>query len=118
VPAPGMVAFAAISDDAIGLSVGAGEEQGLLAFLDRKAGPEGMFFSASYDTAAYLDYTGQLAAGDYGEKHDQSHASVTDAVSAIAEAGRTALRATAGRSLTTLRFSPDALVVDERMTFR
>jgi hypothetical protein len=39
-------------------------------------------------------------------------------VSAIAEAGSTALRATADRSLTTLRFSPDALVVDERMTFR
>jgi hypothetical protein len=118
VPAPGMVAFAAMSDDAIGLSVGAGEEQGLPAFLDRKAGPEGMFLSASYDTAAYLDYTGQFAADRYGEEHDRSHASVTDAVSAIAEAGSTALRATADRSLTTLRFSPDALVVDERMTFR
>ena len=43
VPVPGIVAFAALSDDAIGLALGEGEESGLLPYLDRKTGPEGTF---------------------------------------------------------------------------
>ena len=37
---------------------------------------------------------------------------------AIAEAGRAAYRAAADRSLTTLRFGADGLVIDGRMTFK
>jgi hypothetical protein len=61
-PVPGLVAFAAMSDEAIGLSLGDGEEAGLQAYLDRESGPEGMFLSLSYDSAAYLEYTERLTA--------------------------------------------------------
>jgi hypothetical protein len=117
-PVPDLVAFAAMTDDAIGLSLGEGEEQGLPAFLAREPGPKGVFLSASYDTAAYLDltdrYAAKLQSGDAGHEHHDG----VDAVEAIASAARTAIQATADRSLTTLRFSPDALVIEGRMTFK
>ncbi|NNJ65777.1 MAG: hypothetical protein HKP16_09430, partial [Xanthomonadales bacterium] len=117
-PATGMVAYAAMSKDAIGLSVGAGEEQGLPAFLDRDPGPEGMFLSASYDTAAYLDLTSRYTAARQRGQYDEEYEAAADAARAIAEAGRAAFRAAADRSLTTLRFGSDGLVIDGRMTFR
>jgi len=121
IPLPGLVAFAAMSSDAIGLSVGAGEETTLQNFLTRKAGPEGMFLSASYDTAAYLDYSERMtaptpvddpdAAGD-GEGSDGS------AAHAIGKAVREAYRNMADRSYTTLQFGPEGLVIDGRVTFK
>jgi hypothetical protein len=117
-PAPDMVAYAAMSKDAIGLSVGVGEEQGLPAFLNRDAGPEGMFLSASYDTAAYLDLTSRYTAERQHGQYEEEHERAADAARAISEAGRAALRAVADRSLTTLRFGPDGLVIDGRMTFK
>jgi hypothetical protein len=104
-----------MSGEAIGLSVGAGEETSLKEFLGREPGPEGMFFSASYDTAAYLDYTGELAQPpvDDGSDGDPAHAS-----HAIGMAARSAFRDMADRSYTTLRFGPAGLVIDGHMTFK
>ena len=116
IPVPDLVAFAAMSGEAIGLSVGAGEETSLKAFLGREPGPEGMFFSASYDTAAYLEHTGKLtqqAVGDEGDDGDPAHAS-----HAIGMAARNAFRDMADRSYTTLRFGPAGLVIDGHMTFK
>ncbi len=115
IPVPDLVAFAAMSGEAIGLSVGAGEETSLKEFLGREPGPEGMFFSASYDTAAYLDYTGELAepAVDDGSDGDLAHAS-----HAIGMAARSAFRDMADRSYTTLRFGPAGLVIDGHMTVK
>ena len=117
-PAPGMVAFAAITDDAIGLSVGDGEEAGLPAFLDREAGPEGTFLSASYDTGGYLDFTSRYAAERQADAAEAADEPAEDAVNAIADAASAAFRATAERSSTTMRFGKDGLVIDGRMTFR
>lgn len=123
-PMPGVVAFAVMTGDAIGLSLGAGEEDGLQAYLDREAGPEGMFLSVSYDSAAYLEYTDRLSdrysgamdgAGDYGEwaEHDRGGAAL-----AIGSAARDAFQDMADRSLTTFSFDPGGLVIDGRMTFK
>jgi hypothetical protein len=123
-PVPGLVAFAAMTGDAIGLSLGEGEEAGLEAYLDRDAGPEGMFLSLSYDTAAYLDYTERLTGNQTG---DQTGAGAGDAehaahgrhgAEAVAQAARQVFRDMADRSLTTLQFAPDGLVIDGRMTFK
>jgi hypothetical protein len=106
-PAGGLVAFAAMSADAIGLALGEGEEEALPGFLTRDAGPEGMLLSASYDTAAYLDYTSKLGSGDaQSPVHD------------IADAAREAFRAMADRSLLTVGFDPRGMVIDGRMSFR
>ena len=121
IPLPGLVAFAAMSSDAIGLSIGAGEEAGLQNFLKQKPGPEGMFLSASYDTAAYLEYSDRMvapvpiddpAAADGGERAE------TGAVNAIGTAVREAYEDMADRSHTTLQFGPDGLVIDARVTFK
>lgn len=118
-PVPGIVAFAAMTGDTIGVSLGAGEEAGLEDYLDRDAGPEGMFLSVSYDTAAYLEYTEQLAgrvdtdAGN-GSWGDGSRGGVH----AVAAAAQDAFRDMADRSLTTFRFAPGGLVIDGRMTFK
>jgi hypothetical protein len=114
-PVPGLVAFAAMTGDAIGLSLGAGEEAGLPAYLDRDAGPEGMFLSLGYDSAAYLAYTEQLLEGsavDIGQ--DGSG----DGAEAVAQVARQVYRDMADRSMTTLQFGPDGLVIDGRMTFK
>jgi len=117
VPTPGIVAFAAMSSDAIGLAVGEQEEAGLPEFLNRDAGPEGIFLSAGYDMAAYLDYTQKLGSpyqghnGDNGNPHSQ-------AAMEIRNAANTAFREMADRSYTTLRFTADGFVMDNKMTFK
>ena len=116
IPVPGLVAFAAMSDEAIGLSVGAGEEASLQEFLARKPGPEGMFLSASYDTAAYLDYTDRMASAMQDD--DADNGDPAEAVHAIGMAARSAFRDMADRSHTTLRFGPSGLVIDGRMSFK
>lgn len=117
---PGMVAYAAMSSDAIGLAVGAGEEEGLPEFLDQDAGPEGTFLSASYDMATYLDYTDKLQGhyqaaytgqGDLDSMHEEAFTEFRDAAT-------TAFREMSDRSYSTLRFTADGFVADNRMTFK
>jgi len=119
IPLSGLVAFAAMSSDAIGLSVGAGEEATLQNFLTQKPGPEGVFLSASYDTAAYLDYSDRMGApADGPAAADDGEHNGTDAVNAIGQAAREAYREMADRSHTTLQFGSDGLVIDGRVTFK
>ena len=113
VPVPGIVAFAAMSSDAIGISVGEHEEAGLPEFLNRDAGPEGIFLSAGYDMAAYLDYTSKLSAPYLNQADPHSKAAME-----IRDAANTAFREMADRSYTTLRFTTDGFVLDNRMTFK
>jgi hypothetical protein len=114
IPVPDVTAYAAMSDNAIGLAVGAGEEASLKAFLDQPPGPKDTFLSVNYDSAAYLEYTRQLSPPSWGGNGDEP----AQAVQAIAAAAREAFSKTADRSMTTLRFGPDGLVIDGRMTFK
>jgi len=113
VPVPGIIAFAAMSSDAIGIAVGEREEAGLPEFLNHDAGPEGIFLSAGYDMAAYLDYTRNL--GTPYQDHNDPH---SQAAMEIRNAANTAFREMADRSYTTLRFTADGFVVDNKMTFK
>jgi hypothetical protein len=113
VPVPGIVAWAAMSSDAIGLSVGEQEEAGLPEFINRDAGPEGIFLTAGYDMAAYLDYTQNLGTQYQGQNDPHSQAAME-----IHSATNTAFREMADRSYTTLRFTADGFVADNRMTFK
>jgi hypothetical protein len=113
VPVPGIVAWAAMSSDAIGLSVGEQEEAGLPEFINRDAGPEGIFLTAGYDMAAYLDYTQNLGTQYQGQNDPHSQAAME-----IHSAANTAFREMADRSYTTLRFTADGFVADNRMTFK
>jgi hypothetical protein len=117
-PVPGMVTFAAMSDDSIGLSVGAGEESTLPAFLDRENGPAGVFMAASYDMARYLDYTSPGAGTTPAGDADDSEPAPPAAVAAIHRAATDAFRSMAERSSTTLKFTGEGFVADSRMTFK
>ena len=113
VPVPGIIAFAAMSSDAIGIAVGENEEAGLPEFLNHDAGPEGIFLSAGYDMAAYLDYTRNLGTPYQGQNDAHSQAAIE-----ISNAASTAFREMADRSYTTLRFTADGFVMDNKMTFK
>ncbi len=117
IPLPDLVAFAAMTDDAIGLSVGSGEEKTLPQFLAREPGPDGVFLSAAYDTAVYSDYTQQMARQLDGTD-GADPGSDAPAAQAITEAARAAFRAMADRSQTTVRFGPQGLEIDGRQTFK
>jgi hypothetical protein len=123
IPVPGVIAFAALSQDAIGLSLGEGEQAGLLDYLDEKPGPSGTFLSTSYDMAAYLDYTQKMTGQnqDYdGETDgvDPTHAAHYQSFMHISEAAQEAFKAFADRSQASLRFTPEGFVADSRMTFK
>ena len=116
VPVADLIVFAALSDAAIGVSVGAGEEGGLTAFLNSQADADGTFISVDYDTAALLDLTAAAQGGGptntAGSKHQAHRLAVT-----LARAIRRAQRSMAGRTWFAARFTGDGLVIDSRMTY-
>jgi hypothetical protein len=118
-PMPGVVAYAAMTSDSIGLSLGDGEEAGLPAYLDMKPGPEGTFLSASYDMSAYLEYTGRMSASlQNPEAGANPESSAEAAATSIAAAGQEALQSMMDRNQTTMRFDRRGLVIDGRVTFK
>lgn len=119
IPVPGVVTFAAMSDDAIGLSVGEGEEAGLAAFLDEKAGPEGTFLSVNYDMKTYMEYSEKVSAQAQVVAHDNdNHDAGIEALHAIGEAAEKVIKETTDRSQVTMTLTADGLAIDGRTTFR
>ena len=126
IPVPGIVAFAALSDEAIGLSIGAGEETGLPDFLKQEPGPEGTFLSTNYDMAAYLDYTqdlGEQFEDMANEGEDTESEQVEQNVhyrsaQHISQSAQEAFKAFADRSQAELRFTKEGFVADSKMTFK
>ncbi len=126
IPVPDTVAFAALSDNAIGVSFGAGEENRLPAYLAQQASGDGTFLSLNYDTAAYLDFTQGMSekwqhhAGesDGEDSVPGSHAEHEAVAREIVGAVQQAYKTVAGRSQLSLRFTAQGLVIDSRMTFK
>ena len=127
-PAPGIVAYAAMSDRALGLSVGQGEEARLSRFLDAKSQGDGSFLSMNYDMAAYMDRIDVLgddlrpAGADSDTIVDgefESAEAEEDYIGAseVAEAVQQALRNMAGRSQLSLSFDNQGFAIDSRMEF-
>ena len=118
IPVPGMVTFAAMSDAAIGLSVGEGEEAGLPAFLNEKAGPKGTFLSANYDMKTYMEYTDQVSSQAQAMEYanDDQNAGL-EAMQAISEAAEKVMKETTDRNTVTMKMTADGLAIDGRSTF-
>ncbi len=122
-PVPDMVAFAALSDEAIGLSIGEGEEGSLPAYMDEEAGPVGMFMSIGYDMAAYMEYAQKLRSqyepkqddsAEYDAEREAAHQSIEDIAATIQQA----VKSFSDRSYTTFKFTDEGLEADTRMTFK
>jgi hypothetical protein len=125
IPVPDIVAFAAMSDDAIGVSVGQGEETRLLNFLETEAEHDGSFFSVNYDIAAYMDRLTEfqhmsgamddgIMDGEYEGDRDARALRNTE----MAEAFQEAFKNMAGRSELAFRFDEGGFAVDSRMQFQ
>jgi len=122
-PIPDVVAFAALSTDAIGLSIGDGEEASLPGYLEEEAGPAGTFMSIGYDIAAYLDYSQKLGnqyepVQDESAETDPEHEAVIQSIGDISAAAQQAIKSFSDRAYTTLKFTPEGFEVDSRMTFK
>ena len=123
IPMPGIVAFAALTDDTIGMSIGDGEEAGLPDFLNQESGPAGTFMSTNYDMAAYLEYSQGF--GDQFKNMEDENGEPVQEQSAhyrsahhISESVQNAFKAFADRNQATLSFTPEGFVTDTRMTFK
>jgi hypothetical protein len=122
-PIPDVVAFAALSTDAIGLSIGDGEEASLPSYLEEEAGPAGTFMSIGYDMATYLEYTQKLG-NQHEQKQDESaetdpgQEAVIQSIEDISASTQQAIKSFSDRTYTTLRFTPEGFEADSRMTFK
>ncbi|MDT8320078.1 MAG: hypothetical protein RQ826_06070 [Xanthomonadales bacterium] len=116
VPLPGWIVHAALGNDAIGLALGTGEEQGLTGFLNQEATADGSFMSANYDLDAYMDYAQRLSKDRAG--HDEHAAAGRAAMIERADAFRKTFRDIADRSQTVLKFTADGFVAESRTTFK
>jgi hypothetical protein len=120
IPTPGVTAYAAMSKDAIGIALGEGEEESLPGFLEQKNGPDGMFMSASYDMSAYLEYRALFSdhVGTIYNVPDTEGRAHGEQAGEIQEAAVSAFRDIADRSTSTMSFTPEGLVIDNRVTFK
>jgi len=126
IPVPGVTAFAALGDSAIGISVGAGEENGLMPWLERKAAGDGTFMSLSYDIGAYLDFTQKMSrrwqrerdGSEDGQSGSSAGESGEVVALQIAEAIEQAYKNVAGRSRLSMSINDHGVVIDSRMTFK
>jgi hypothetical protein len=122
-PIPDVVAFAALSDEAIGLSIGDGEEARLPAYLEEDAGPAGTFMSMGYDMAAYLEYSHKVKqqvkqAQDVSVELDPEQEAVMQSIEDISTSARQAIMSFSDRNYTTFRLTPEGFEADTRMTFK
>jgi hypothetical protein len=122
-PIPDVVAFAALSDEAIGLSIGDGEEARLPGYLEEDAGPAGTFMSIGYDMAAYLEYTQKVEqqfkqAQDISAEIDPEQEAVLQSIEGISTSAQQAIKSFSDRSYTTFRLTPEGFEADSRMTFK
>jgi hypothetical protein len=125
IPVPDIVAFAAMSDDAIGVSVGQGEETRLLNFLETEAEHDGSFFSVNYDIAAYMDrltefqhMSGAMGDGIMDGEFEGDRDARALRNTEMAEAFQEAFKNMAGRSELAFRFDEGGFAVDSRMQFQ
>jgi hypothetical protein len=112
---PEFEAYAVMSNDAIGLSLGKGEKAGLKDFLEAKGDADGIFMSADYDAGelARLQRKQMEAHAAYGAEPTSNTTSDLD-VQAMTEAYEAML----GRARFEFRLTEEGLTIDNTQDFR
>jgi hypothetical protein len=105
------VAYAAMSKDAIGVSLGEGEQDGLADYLDAPAGPEGLLLAVDYDMATWYRFQQRDLAGAI----DQG-GGANPFLKLAQVAGETA-EAVSDRNRVEVKITPAGLVIDSRYTY-
>ncbi len=115
----GMHISAAMSKDALALSMGKDQQAGLMGFLEQDGENEGTFFSVSYDMAAQMQFQDHMqaqassAAAANGEVNPETQ-QVMDLMQEMADAYRDTL----GRARVEFRFTPAGFEIYNQMTFK
>jgi hypothetical protein len=107
-----MVAYAAMSEDAIGVSVGEGEQDSLLEFLDMEAARKGTVLSVDFDQSMYYEYQ---------SRHTDAVIAHGGGANPMIALGKTMLetaRQHADRNHTEVRLTGAGLVVESRYTYK
>jgi len=120
-PVPGVTAYAAMSDSALGIALGQDETAGLSAYLAEESEGTGSFFSVNYDMATYMERMNILTddlidAGVMRQDYDSDMA--LEHHSEVQEAFQNALTEMADRNLLEFRFDDRGLAIENRMQFR
>ena len=107
-----IVAYAALSDDAIGISLGEGEQNGLAAYLERAHAPAGILLAAEYDSAAW-----------YRLQNRDLEAALSEDDSAnpflgLAKVASDTFEAVNDRHRVEVKFTSHGLVFDSRYTYK
>jgi hypothetical protein len=110
---PEFEAYAVMSNDAIGVSLGKGEKTGLRDFLEAKGDADGIFLSADYDAGQLARLQRQQAEAFEGYQAEQTSSTDMD-INAMAEAYENMM----GRARFELRFTEDGLTIDNTQDFR
>ncbi|MDZ4731929.1 MAG: hypothetical protein SH820_18525 [Xanthomonadales bacterium] len=111
IPMPDLVLYAAQSTSAIGISVGEGEQNALLDFINQAGKANGTFLSVNYDMATYMDITGQMGADD---SVDDKHFNASNIAKQFQEVQKQVM----DRSDTRLSFTKDGFVMDSKLSFK
>ena len=107
----GITAYAAMSDRAIGISLGQGEQDTLIEFLEMDAGEDGTLMSADYDSAALQELQQRHMPAPPADDPD-------DPLIALSEAWSEAAQATSDRTHVEVKFTPAGLVVDSQVSYK
>ncbi len=100
---PEFEAYAVMSKDAIGVSIGPGQSDGLRDFLDENGNADGVFFSVDYDMALVAEWQ-ESAMAAQGQDADPA-------------VSPTRYPELLGRTRMELRFDGEGLTIDQSQTF-
>lgn len=109
---PEFEAYAVMSKNAIGVSIGKDEQTSLREFLDRNGKAEGVFLSVDYDSALVARMQRQMSA------EMQSNVNVDPSGMEDIDAVMSHYESMLGRARFDLSFSEDGLTIDNRQSFR
>jgi hypothetical protein len=100
-----------MSDRAIGISLGQGEQDTLIEFLEMDAGEDGTLMSADYDSAALQELQQRHMPAPPADDPD-------DPLIALSEAWSEAAQAASDRTHVEVKFTPAGLVVDSQVSYK
>jgi hypothetical protein len=113
----GMHISAAMSSDALAISMGQDQQAGLMDYLEAGGDNEGSFFSVSYDMAAQMELQRQMREQAMGAGADGSGEPEGAEMLEMLREVEDSYRAMLGRAWFEMRFTPQGFEIYNRMTF-
>ena len=114
----GMQVTAAMSRDAIGVSLGEEQKDNLMEFLEADADNGNVFFSMSYDMAAQLQMQARVQQNLLEEAAEEGRSGENEELMRMVRDMQTAYMEMLGRARLEVSFTPEGVVFYNRVTFK